>query len=451
MREAGSIAKEGPTSGGVDTPSGSIHGAPLRKLGLVGAVALVMGNMIGSGIFLLPQSLAPYGWNAVGGWVVTIAGAVCLARVLAAISGRHPRAIGPAELVEHSFGPLAGFLIGFAYWISVWAGCATIAIAAVSYLSSFVPVLGQYPALSSVGVIWLVTLVNLAGVRAAGGFQVATLLLKLVPLAVVVGLVALLLADRRGEALPPVPQGGLSLGSVNAAAAIALWAMIGFEAACAASAKIADPQRNVARATMIGAALTGLIYLLVCSGISLMLPVDAVAASEAPFALFVATFWSPGPAALIGLFIAVGAIGTVNGWTLVQAELPAEMARRRMMPAWFGGALANGVHHRGLLLSSALASLLVLSNSSRTMGGLFTFMALLTTAVTLWLYLACAAAALRQRLALPTALAGGAFGIWSLVGAGWEATGLSLLLMAAGLPLYWWTRRDRSAEQAVEP
>jgi len=423
--------------------------SPARKLGLVGAVALVMGNMIGSGIFLLPQSLTPYGWNAVGGWVVTIAGAVCLAHVLAAISSRHPRAIGPAELVEHAFGPLAGFLIGFAYWISVWAGCATIAIAAVSYLSSFVPVLGQYPALSSVGVIWLVTLVNLVGVRAAGGFQLVTLLLKLVPLAVVIGLIALLLVERGGEALPPIE--GVSLGSVNAAAAIALWAMIGFEAACAASAKIADPQRNVARATMIGAALTGLIYLLVCSGISLMLPIDAVAASEAPFALFVATFWSPGPAALIGLFIAVGAIGTVNGWTLVQAELPAEMARRGTMPGWFGGALANGVHHRGLLLSSALASLLVLSNSSRTMGGLFTFMALLTTAVTLWLYLACAAAALRQRLALPTAIAGGAFGIWSLVGAGWEATSLSLLLMATGLPLYRWTRRGRSAEQAVEP
>jgi APA family basic amino acid/polyamine antiporter len=429
-----------------------------RKLGLVGAVALVMGNMIGSGIFLLPASLAPYGWNAVGGWIVTIAGAVCLAHVLATISRGHARAIGPAELVEHSFGPLGGFLIGFSFWISVWAGCATIAIAAVSYLSSFVPLLGQYPALSAVGVIWLVTLVNLAGVRAAGGFQLVTLLLKLVPLTLVVVLVGLVLAERGGEALPPLPTEGLSLGPVNAAAAIALWAMVGFEAACAASAKIADPQRNVARATMIGAALTGLIYLLVCSGISLMLPPDQVAASEAPFALFVATYWSPGPAALIGLFIAVGAIGAVNGWTLVQAELPAEMARRRMMPGWFEGALANGVHHRGLILSSTLASLLVLSNSSRTMGGLFTFMALLTTAVTLWLYLACAAAALKQRLALPTALAGGAFGIWSLVGAGWQVTGLSLLLMAAGLPLFWWSRRspshpgaELSAEQTVEP
>jgi APA family basic amino acid/polyamine antiporter len=423
--------------------------SPDRKLGLMAAIALVMGNMIGSGVFLLPASLAPYGWNAVGGWVVTIAGSVCLAHVLATISSRHDGPIGPAGLVEHSFGPLAGFLIGFSFWISVWTGCATIAIAAVSYLSSFMPQLGQHPALSAAGVIWLVTLVNLAGVRAAGGFQLLTLLLKLVPLAVVIVLVGLVLAARGGEALPPLPAEGLSFGSVNAAAAIALWAMVGFEAACAASGKIADPQRNVARATMIGAALTGLIYLLVSSGISLMLPAGEVAVSEAPFALFVARFWSPEPAALIGLFIAIGAIGAVNGWTLVQAELPAEMAHRRMMPQWFAGALGNGVHHRGLLVSSVLASVLVLSNSSRTMGGLFTFMALLTTAVTLWFYLACAAAALKQRIALPTALAGGAFGVWCLVGAGWEATGLSLVLMAAGLPVYWWTRRTRSVEQPV--
>ena len=130
------------------------------------------------------------------------------------------------------------------------------------------------------------------------------------------------------------------------------------------------------------------------------------------------------------------------------------MARRRMMPGWFGGALGNGVHHRGLIVSSLLASLLVLTNGSPTMGELFTFMALLTTAVTLWLYLACAAAALKQRLAIPTALAGGAFGIWSLVGAGWDATGLSLVLMVAGLPLYWWARREAargSVEQGVEP
>ena len=412
------------------------------------AIALVIGNMIGSGVFLLPASLAAFGWNTVAGWVITIGGAICLAHVLAKLTQNHARAIGPAELVEHSFGPLAGFLIGFAFWVSVWAGCATIAVGAVSYLSSFIPVLAEHPALSALGVIWLVAAVNLVGVRAAGSFQVITLILKLVPLVVVIGLIAMIFGTTGTANLPPVPEEGLSPGSVNTAAAIALWALLGFEAACAASQKIEDPQRNVARATMIGVALTGLIYLVVCSGIALMLPVEQVAGSAAPFEIFVATYWSQGPAALVGLFAAISAIGAVNGWTLVQAELPLEMARRRMMPEWFAATLENGVPYRGLLVSSILASILILSNSSRTMGGLFTFMALLTTSVTLWLYLACALAALKQRLAMPTAVVGVIFAIWSLIGAGWDASGLSIILMLMGLPLYWWTRHQKITAQS---
>jgi len=406
------------------------------RLGLVGAVALVMGNMIGSGVFLLPSSLAPYGWNAVAGWIVTIAGAVCLAHVLAALTRRHERPIAVAELVEHSFGRLVGFLIAFSFWVSAWTGSATIAVAAVSYGSGFHRALGDHPALATLGVIWLVTLVNLAGIRLAGQFQLVTTLLKLAPLIVVGGLIVAVLAATGTSRLAPLPPEGLSLSAVNAAAALALWAMVGFEAAAAASHKIADPQRNVARATIIGASLTGLIYLVICSGITLLLPPALVAGSAAPFAVFAETYWSAGPAAYVGLFAAISALGAVNGWTLVQAEVPHEMATRGMMPAWFAKRARNGVAMRGLLVSSTLASLLVLINSNRGMAGLFAFMALLTTSVTLGLYLAIAAAAIKERVALPFAVFGFLFGIWSLVGAGLEAALLSFALMSAGLPFY---------------
>jgi APA family basic amino acid/polyamine antiporter len=172
-----------------------------------------------------------------------------------------------------------------------------------------------------------------------------------------------------------------------------------------------------------------------------MLPADKVAASNAPFELFVATFWSPGPASFVALFAAISAIGAVNGWTLVQAEVPLEMARRKMMPAWFGKTASNGVPINGLLAATVLGSILIFANSSQSMGGLFTFMALLTTSVTLWLYLACAAVAVKRGIAVPFAILGLAFGVWSLWGAGLEAAGLSVLLMFSGLPLFWWARR----------
>jgi basic amino acid/polyamine antiporter, APA family len=397
--------------------------------------------MIGSGVFLLPASLAAFGWNAVPGWIITIAGALCLAHVIGRLSARHDRAMGPAALVEHSFGHPAGFLIGFSFWISVFTGNATIAVGAVSYLSSFFPALGHSAALAALGVIWTVTLINLVSLRAASAFQIVTLALKLLPLIVVAGLIAMVIGAKGGTALAPLPAEGFSLTAINSAAALALWAMVGFEAACGASDKIANPRRNVARATMIGAGLTGMIYLVICSGIALMLPQAQVVDHPAPFALFVSSFWSNEAAALVGLFAAISAIGAVNGWTMVQGELPREMAQRGMMPGWFGMTLANGIAARALVTSSILASLLVLANSSRSMAGLFSFMALLTTSVTLMLYLACAVAALKERIALVPAALGCAFGLWCLNGAGWEAAGLAIALMLCGLPLYWWTRR----------
>jgi basic amino acid/polyamine antiporter, APA family len=242
--------------------------------------------------------------------------------------------------------------------------------------------------------------------------------------------------------LAPFPDEGLSLSQTNAAAALTLWAMVGFEAACAASGKIENPARNVPRATMIGAGLTGLFYLIVCSGIALMLPASQVTGSNAPFALFVSAYWGSGPAAWIAVFAAISALGAVNGWVLVQGEVPLDMAKRRMMPSWFGVTRASGVPARGLIVGSLLASLLVLANASRSMAGLFTFMALLTTSVTLWLYIACACAALKRQVAIPAAMAGLIFGVWSLWGAGWQPSLLSFVLMLSGLPLYWWARRN---------
>jgi APA family basic amino acid/polyamine antiporter len=192
---------------------------------------------------------------------------------------------------------------------------------------------------------------------------------------------------------------------------------------------------------MIGTAVTGLLYLVICSGIALLLPEAVAARSDAPFATFVARFWSPGPAYLIGLFAAISAIGALNGWTLLQGEVPLAMARAGQLPTWLAKTDRDGTPVRALILSSIIASLLLLTNSMRGMGDLFTTMALLSTSASLWLYLACAITALRFRLIIPVAAIGTLYSLWTLWGAGPWVSGLSLLLMLAGFPLYWWTRR----------
>lgn len=405
------------------------------------AVALVMGNMIGSGVFLLPQSLAPFGWNAVAGWIITIGGAMCLAWMFARLMAG--TALGPVDLVEAEFGRIPAFLIGFSLWVYVWAGMVTISLAAVSYGSSFLPWLAEHPALASLGIIWALTLLNIAGTRQAGAFQLVTTIVKLVPLLVVAALIFWVIGSTGAQTLTPFPAAGLSLSETNAAAAQTLWAMLGFESACIAAARIAHPERTIPRATVLGAGATGLIYIIVCSGVALMLPAAQVAASNAPFELFVATYLSPGPAAWIGAFAAISAIGAVNGWILVQGEVPRDMAARGLMPAFMGRMTAGGTPALALILSSILGSLLIWSNSSRSMSGLFTYTALLTTSVVLWLYLACALVAWRRRIAQPVAMIGMVFCLWSLWGAGLTISLSSIALMLAGLPLYWWARRER--------
>jgi basic amino acid/polyamine antiporter, APA family len=224
-----------------------------------------------------------------------------------------------------------------------------------------------------------------------------------------------------------------------------LFALLGFECASIAAARVEKPAVNVPRATMWGTGLTGVLYLLVCSAIALMLPEAVAATSPAPFATFVERYWSPGPAALVTLFAIVSCVGAINGWVLLQGELPRAMAERGTLPRWFAATDRHGTPRRALLVSSVIATLCLLFNASKDMQGIYEFVLLLSTSAALWLYLACALAAWKMKVARGAAFVGAGYALWTLWGAGIEASGWSLVLMAAGIPLYLWARRGAPA------
>jgi basic amino acid/polyamine antiporter, APA family len=411
------------------------------------ATALVMGVMIGAGVFLLPAQLAPFGWNGVVAWILSISGALTLAWVIAKLTQALPSASGPTGFVSAAFGPVAGFLIGWSYWVAVWVTVVTLAVAAVSNLSIFAPALASVPllpAILAVMLVWIVTLINLRGARAAGAFQIITMAIKLVPLLVVICILALLFGSKGPAVLTPIPAQGLSFTSITAAATLTLWALTGFESASIAAARVERPEVNIPRATMIGTALTGLLYLIVCSGMALTLPVDMIATSHAPFASYVEHYWAREPALFMAIFATVSAIGAMNGNILMQGELPLAMAREGVLPRWFGVTLRSGTPARALLLSSAIASVFVLFNASKSMADLFVFLGTLATSAVLWLYLGCALAALRLRVAVPVATVSLIYSLWALWGAGITVSLLSLVLMLSGLPFYWYARLEQA-------
>ena len=399
--------------------------------------ALVVGSMIGSGIFMLPVALAPLGLNAVVAWVVSITGALSIAFALARLS-RIGGGGGIQAYIEQAFGPLTGFIITWAFWVSSWTTTAAVAIAFGSAVSRINLMFGASTVVVlAIGSISFLTIVNAFGVRVSGGLNLVTVVIKLLPLLGVVVLLALTSAS--GTPLEPLAAAPLSVGAVATATTLTLFAMTGFENATTPVGKVRDPSRNIPRAILGGTALVGLIYLLSSSAVLLLLPAEVVANSPAPFAdVFAASGGEP--LVLIAAFaIAVSAFGANNCGILVNGELGYAMAKRGQLPAAMARTRGANTPVVAQVVAAGLSILLVLANSSKSTADLFTFTILLTTSATLFVYLAGTAAAwthcntLGARIILILAAMFIAFAFW---GAGIEANVWCLALLAIGLGVY---------------
>ncbi len=430
-------------------------GTEQRPMGLWMALALVMGSMIGSGVFLLPASLAPLGWNSVIGWLITVAGSLCVAAVFAQLSRALPKAGGPYAYTRAAFGDGAGFAIAWAYWISMWVGNAAIATGAVSALSKIIPAVGA-PGVSAaitVAIVWFFTIINIMGTKLAGQVQLVWTILKILPLVAVIGLAAWILASTGAASVRPFAASELSLSAISSATILTLWAMLGLETATVPADKVTDPERTIARATLLGTGGAGIVYILVCSAVVLMLPAAVTAASPAPFAEFVETFGGNSNAGLIiAAFAAISALGALNGWVMCQAELPAAMARDGLFPAFMAKAAPNGTPRNAHLFTTSLLTIVILMNASRSMQAMFEFLIILTTSIVLVMYLGSVFAALRLRhtghltagASFPLILTLAAiYALWTIYGAGWEALGWGIALLLAGLPVFWAMRLSK--------
>lgn len=426
--------------------------------GLPTAIALVVGNMIGSGLFLLPASLAPYGAAAILGWAASACGALALAFVFARLSRWLPRSGGPYAYAHAAFGNGVGFTVAWSYWISIWCGNAAIAIAFAGYFDTLLPARAQTPmlgALTAIAALWLCTLANVLGVRSAGRVQVITTVLKLLPL---VAIAAFAIPAVEPAAWQPFNRSAGSLWSVLAATvALTLWAFLGVESATIPADNVRDPERTIPRATLIGAILAIVVTVGACMAVVGLLPADMLAKSPAPFADAATHLWGSRAGTLFALVAAIACFGALNGWVLMQGQVPLAAAHDGVFPAFFAGEDVRGTPVRGLVLSSTLASLLVLANYQKNLVELFTFSILLSTAATLLPYVVCSAAQLRwparhaergrTHVAAAIAVIAFTFSIGALIGSGSEALFWGVVLVCAGWPVY----RMRGAHRKSRP
>lgn len=409
-------------------------GSDTRQLGLWMTTALVVGSIIGSGIFLLPVSLAPLGINAVAGWAVSGAGALAIAYALARIS---TDGAGIQAYIEESFGPTIAYLVTFSFWCSNWAASAALAIATASAIAWLNPSLqtAAFILPCAIASVILLAAVNARGARTSGGLSVLTVMIKILPLmAVIVAAGVHVSSGLPRNALSPTP---LAIGGLGSAVALTLFALTGFENATAPVNKVRDPARNIPLALIGGTMFVALLYLLSSSSVLLLLSGKEIGGSTSPFADAIAREFGTGAGVLAIAAIAVSAFGALNCMILATGELGYSMALRGDIPALFARTRGANTPVAAQLLGAALAIVLIVANGSRSTAGLFTFVILLSTASVLVLYFVGSLAAWTrtspsQRIFVIVALGFSLFALW---GTGAEAVGWGCVLLVGGYAL----------------
>ena len=422
-----------------------------RPFGFWMATALVIGGVIGAGIFVLPSQMAVFGWTGVGAWAFGGAGALVIARVLTSVAKARPEEPGLMAVIGEVLGPIPGVLNGWGAWVSYWCANAYFALTSARYASDLWPYLAKTPfhlAVAASVLIAALTGLNLAGLKASGRFQVITTMLKLMPLVAVMLILAGLMLGG-GEEFTREAHAPFMTSKLFTATSLAFVAIIGFESASIAAQRVRNPERNVPRATMIGVIVSCLIYAVVCSGITFVLPQATLTASNAPVALFIGNHWGSWAGVAVAAFAVISTVGGLNVWIMLQGEVPLALVRAGMLPAWLARTNARDIAAVPMAVASTLTVLILLIGGWNNGATLMDFMLKLTAASGIWVYTFACITALALKVRPLLAALGLLFSAAILYGSGMEAVLLSVALMLAVLPLYWLARRGQLSSAAA--
>jgi len=444
-------------------PPGGLHREPepmsardqqkVRALGLTSATGLVIGSIVGTGVFTMPAVLAGAGTSSLLVLGVIALGAMLLATLFGQLTRRIPDSDGGLyAYARHEFGDFAGYLTGWCYWISSWAGNAAIVSAWVFYVDALFginpPGIGNWGI--ALGGLWIPALVNLAGVRQVAWFQNLTVVLKFLPL-LFVGVVGWFFVSKENFGVFNA-SGGSLYKAIGIAAGVALFSFIGVEVAAITAKRVTDPRRNVGRASLLGTGASAILYLATAAAVMGLVPHHALVTSTAPFVTAFGVIFAHGAWAgkLVAALAVISGIGALNGWTLVTAEVSRAVASDGLFPQAFAWTDRRDTAWFGVVVAAALPSLLMLWSYTSSSGlAVFTDLVDLTVVTVAIPYLFSAAAQLaylvskRRRVQgwmltrdLALAGAGVLFSLWVTFAAGYQSVYQSLVLVLAGVVLY---------------
>jgi arginine:agmatine antiporter len=416
-----------------------------RKLGPVLATMFVTGNMVGSGLFLLPATLGAIGGISVFTWGLATIGALFIAAMFARLGVLAPWAGGPYAYARATMGRYFGFQTNYIYWISSWIGNVGIALAVTGYAAELLPVL-KTPILSACctsAVIWIMVFVNILGPRIVGGLEAIAMCVGLAPV-LVIGLAGWAWFDPALFMESWNVSGKPVIDAVPASMVLVFWAFTGLETAAVASDVVDNPRRNLPIAAIGGVVIAAIIYVLCCTVLMGIVPAKALADSSAPFALVATRLFGPWAAAVIVMTTILKASGTHGGWTLVCAATCKAAADDGSFPRLFARADRRGVPVESFFAHGVLMTAAAFVTMSPTIGEQFSKLIDMSVVLSLVCYCYSAIALCRMRSwRAPggkrdwiVAIVAFVFSAWVIVASDLSLLIIAAIILATSVPLF---------------
>ena len=418
-----------------------------RVIGFWRGWSIAVGCAIGSGIFMMPTMLAPYGMLGFGGWIIAGIGSILVALTMARLIKRIPKTGGPYVYVNEGLGNFAGFIIAWTYWVACIAAIAGISIAFVGYLSFFIPKISNsivYSLIASLILVWAIVILNIKSLENSSKFQLITTLLKLLPLLFIIFLGA---ANFNIHNLPELNPSNLHpITLLATVTTLVMWSFVGIETATVPADNVINPKETIPKVLIASVITILILYILVSFAVAAIVPANELIDSSAPFALAATKILGVTGGAIISFGALISTLGSLNANTLTAGNLSLAAARDGLLPKKFVTLTEVGTPLYTYLLTGTFVSILLILNYTKGIINAFVFMAMLSTLSTLIAYAFCAIAEFKfvktdqnskQRTnALLLSCATFIYAFFTIWGAGIETIIYSFILILIGMPIY---------------
>ena len=425
-------------------------------MGLFMATALVISNMVGAGILMLPATLAGVAGPGATliAWVLTGIGALILALTFANLGSRIPKNGGVYEYSRMAYGNFGGFMSAWLYWNGTWIGNASMFVVITTYLGAVFPILVDNHLISflfSSAILWICTLINIRGTKFVGSITTILTVFKIILFGAFI-IIAFMGFDS-ANLTPMFPQ-GKGIGTIPIAAGITLWAFMGLETASVTGGEIKNPERNVKLSTIFGMLISAGLYIVISFAAMGAMNQTQLANSTAPISDIISKVLKVGNLSFISVFIAISVFGTALGWLLSTARVSQAAGEDGVFPKAFAKIHPKyGTPHISLIIGGVLVNIILVMNFTSGLSGAYSFIVLLATLSYLPVYAFTAIAEIilmakgkgrasvkNYALLVIRALIAFAFCIWGIISSGATTVMYGFILMMIGVPVYSYMR-----------